>query len=316
MCKKELISIIVPVYNVESYLDRCLISITNQSYENLQIILVDDGSTDISGELCEHWKQKDSRVEVIHKKNGGLSSARNEGINHAIGSYVMFIDSDDYIDLETCQKFYECFSRHKADIYVGDYIQHTGIQEKIYIHPNLIKGEVYSNNEFIIKSIQTNSWYAPSCLNMYDKKFLIDNNLYFENGRIHEDVQMQIRLFLKSKEIFYVGFPFYHYVIRPGSIMTSEKNEKKKHDSLLNYSEWRIQINKVENVELKNYLLGFLTKYYLYSARVLNFYGWIDEIITYKEAKKYALNYKERIKVVVYNYFPEIYLKISGTLRN
>lgn len=96
----DLISLIVPIYNVEKYLDKCIDTIINQTYSNIEIILVDDGSTDASGEICDKWKKKDNRITVIHKLNGGLSSARNAGIDIATGKYIGFIDSDDYIDLE------------------------------------------------------------------------------------------------------------------------------------------------------------------------------------------------------------------------
>lgn len=106
----DLISLIVPVYNVEKYLDKCLETITNQTYSNMEIILIDDGSTDLSGKKCDEWEKKDSRVRVIHKKNGGLSSARNAGIDVAKGKYISFIDSDDYIELnmiEILRKYYK-----------------------------------------------------------------------------------------------------------------------------------------------------------------------------------------------------------------
>ena len=103
----SLISVVVPVYNVKQYLDDCMHSIVNQTYENIEIILVDDGSTDGSGELCEEWKGKDSRIRVIHQENGGLSAARNTGIEHAKGSYIAFVDSDDWVSEEYIEKLYE-----------------------------------------------------------------------------------------------------------------------------------------------------------------------------------------------------------------
>ena len=101
---KGKISVIVPVYKAESYLDRCVESIVNQTYKNLEIILVDDGSPDNSPKMCDDWAKKDERIKVIHKKNGGVSSARNAGINEATGEFVQFVDSDDYIDLSFCEQ--------------------------------------------------------------------------------------------------------------------------------------------------------------------------------------------------------------------
>lgn len=109
--EEELISVIVPVYNVESYLDRCISSIVQQTYQNLEIILVDDGSTDRSGAICDAWQQKDKRIRVIHKKNGGVSSSRNTGMEQAQGRFWGFVDSDDYI----APDMYEYLYNHRVD---------------------------------------------------------------------------------------------------------------------------------------------------------------------------------------------------------
>lgn len=115
---KSMISVVVPIYNVEQYLDRCLTSIVNQTYRNLEIILVDDGSPDGCPHLCDQWAQKDSRIKVVHKKNAGLGMARNTGIEHATGEYICFFDSDDYVDVKTIEKAYEAAQRENADIVV------------------------------------------------------------------------------------------------------------------------------------------------------------------------------------------------------
>lgn len=113
---KTKISVIIPVYNVEKYLDRCVNSIVNQTYRDLEIILVDDGTRDRSGQICDRWTQKDSRIKVIHKSNGGLGSARNVGIKIAEGEYIAFVDSDDYIAPSICQDCIDQLKKHKADI--------------------------------------------------------------------------------------------------------------------------------------------------------------------------------------------------------
>lgn len=115
---KGLVSIVVPIYHVEPYLERCLNSIVNQTYRSLEIILIDDGSPDNCPRMCDDWAKKDSRIKVIHKKNAGLGMARNTGIEHAAGEYICFFDSDDYIDLRTVEKAYACARAEKADIVV------------------------------------------------------------------------------------------------------------------------------------------------------------------------------------------------------
>ena len=110
MVKEELLSIIVPVYNVEKYLNRCIESIVNQTYKTIEIILIDDGSSDNSSYLCDEWAKKDSRIKVVHKQNGGVSSARNQGIKVATGEYVQFVDSDDYLDVDFCKNIMSEYS--------------------------------------------------------------------------------------------------------------------------------------------------------------------------------------------------------------
>ena len=115
-----MISIIIPVYNVSKYLDKCLKSVVTQTYSNIQIILVNDGSTDNSGEICEKWCKKDKRIEVIHKRNGGLSNARNVGIERAQGEYLMFVDSDDIISDDLCELLHDRLLENNADLAICD----------------------------------------------------------------------------------------------------------------------------------------------------------------------------------------------------
>ena len=113
---KPLLSIIVPVYNVEKYIERCIKSILNQSFTNFELILVDDGSPDNCGKICDEYKKKDSRIKVIHKKNGGLSDARNAGLNIATGKYIGFVDSDDIIHPQMYEKLFNCINKYNSDI--------------------------------------------------------------------------------------------------------------------------------------------------------------------------------------------------------
>ena len=111
---EEKISVIVPVYNVERYMDRCLNSIVSQTYRNLEILLIDDGSTDCGGEKCDQWKKKDDRIQVIHQKNSGLYAARNRGLDSATGKYIIFVDSDDYVANELIEELYYVLKEEKA----------------------------------------------------------------------------------------------------------------------------------------------------------------------------------------------------------
>ena len=120
---KDLISVIVPIYNVEKYIDKCLNSIVNQTYKNIEIILIDDGSTDTSVLKCNNWEKKDNRIKVIHKKNEGLAQARNTGISYATGNYITFIDSDDYIDSKMLEKLYNAINKTNSEISACKYVK-------------------------------------------------------------------------------------------------------------------------------------------------------------------------------------------------
>ena len=201
----EKISIIVPVYNVEKYLKKCIDSIVNQTYKNLEIILVDDGATDRSGEICDELAKLDNRIKVYHKKNGGLSDARNYGVERATGSYVGFVDSDDYIDAEMYEKLYEAITKEDADvaecsfkiIYPDrvelfndeEYYNVLGEQEyleeylklkKIFgsVWTKLIKSTIAKKIEFPVGKLYEDTYYAYDLIDIVDKYVIMDNPYY------------------------------------------------------------------------------------------------------------------------------------------
>ena len=195
--KREKISIIVPIYNVEKYLERCVDSLVNQTYENIEIILVDDGSPDYCPQLCDEYAKKDSRIVVIHKKNGGLSDARNYGLCKASGEYILYVDSDDYIELDSCEKLVNGMANN-VDMVVGAYkeLRNNKVIEKR--HSNLLQDKIYDAKEYVISAIKCDEWYAPAWLNLYRRSFLIENNLYYKVGFYFEDIEMLPRLFLAN----------------------------------------------------------------------------------------------------------------------
>jgi len=149
-----LLSIIVPVFNVEKYMDQCIQSILAQNYRNIQLILVDDGSTDRSGEKCDEWK-KDSRVTVVHKENGGVSSARNEGIKAARGEYITFVDADDYLSADLYEEVVRQIEDNDADVGMFGYINTYEDYEKI---DNPFRKEILTGSEAIRDCIDPNGW--------------------------------------------------------------------------------------------------------------------------------------------------------------
>lgn len=303
------ISIIVPIYKVENYLQRCIDSLKNQTYKNIEIILVDDGSPDRCPILCDEYAQKDNRIVVIHKKNGGLSEARNFGLMKASGEFVLYVDSDDYLEFDACEQMINVM-KAETDFVVGVIREIRKNSISYQKHTNLVPGKEYSSKEFIIKSIENNEWFAPAVLNLYRKSFLLDNNLFYKVGYYYEDTEMLPRLFLAAKRIIYIDYPFYNYIIRDDSIMTSEYTDLKKAMALDNYNMWMECFDSLKDVTLQRYLYGILVRYYLTTAKQMNIDGWKIKKLNFNFAWKYALNGRERIKVILYSCFPKLYKKL------
>ena len=297
--ENQLISVVVPIYNVEKELERCVESLLKQTYTNLEIILVDDGSTDRCPQICDEYLNEDGRVLVIHKKNGGLSDARNEGLIKASGKYVMFVDSDDYLELDACEKLCEAM-QEDIDFVVGVIREINGEKISYQRHTNLDNNKIYNAREYIIKSIQANEWYAPAVLNLYRRKFLIKNNLFYKVGYNYEDQQMLPRLNLAADRIVYIDYPFYNYIIREGSITTSSVSEKQKNDAIHIWEEWFELISRVEDIELQKYMFGILVRYYQHTCRKHHVKGWRVTGLDFSFSMKYALNTREKLKTVLF----------------
>ena len=284
------VSIIVPVYKVERELDRCVQSLFKQTYNNLEIILVDDGSPDKCPELCENYAEMDKRVKVIHKENGGLSDARKAGVKQATGEYILYVDSDDYIDLDTCERFIKAAGNQKIDIIVGNAIMEKPDGKEMMIHSATPSGITYTAKQFIMSAVKA-------------------YQLYFKKGIYFEDVQMLPRVFLQAKKITCIDGTFYHYIIRENSIMTSQKDEKKKNDSIQNLKEWKEQFDLVDDVDLKECLYGMLVKMYIHECRQ---YGITTKEIEGMDARfilRNSLNYRERLKATMWLCFPRLLIK-------
>ncbi|MCP1101266.1 glycosyltransferase involved in cell wall biosynthesis [Aequitasia blattaphilus] len=222
---KALVSIIVPVYNVQAYLERCVISLENQTYRNVEIILVDDGSTDGSGALCDSLKERDSRIQVIHKENGGLSDARNTGLKAANGDYVIYIDSDDYVGLNMVKACLERITQDESDLLIFDLIRVEDNQESIdTIHE--LKSGCYRLKEE--KKILLSS--PSACNKMFRRDFLLKSGVTFPVGKHYEDLGTIPKLFLLANKISYIKKAFYYYVLRSGSIMTGQVLERNYRD--------------------------------------------------------------------------------------
>ena len=220
----DLISVVIPVYRVEKYLERCVESVINQTYTNLEIILIDDGSPDNSGNMCDEYAKIDKRIKVIHKKNGGLSDARNVGIENSKGKYITFIDSDDYIEENYVEILYNTLKKYKVKISVAD---------------NLIKydsGKVINNStykEYIVtekEALEKMLWGERDLDNgawtkLYD--ITLFNNVRYPVGRLYEDTATTYKIYDQCDYIAINSVPVYNYMKRKDSITQCEFNEKK-----------------------------------------------------------------------------------------
>lgn len=225
---EKLISVIVPIYNVEKYLKNCLDSILNQTYKNLEIILCDDGSTDTCPKICDEYAKKDSRIKVIHKKNGGLSDARNAGLEIATGEYITFVDSDDFLFSDMIEILYKLCEKYKAEFSMCQCV-HCKESDMILsvqkpINP-IENEEVFEKNEkmeayLLSRKIDTVAWKK-----MYERNLF--KNLRFPKGKLHEDTFIMHLLIDRANRVAITNAYGYVYRINSQSIMNSSFSVKR-----------------------------------------------------------------------------------------
>ncbi|MFR5636841.1 glycosyltransferase family 2 protein [Mediterraneibacter faecis] len=223
----ELVSVVVPVYKVEQYLERCVKSICEQTYQELEIILVNDGSPDRCGEMCEELAQKDKRIQVLNKQNGGLSDARNAGVKLATGKYLLFVDSDDYIAKDLVEKTVTEAEKMACDMVLFDYYcVENGIEE---VRTTQIPGGKVISLE---KEHQLLLAPPAAWAKLFNREFYVKADCPFPKGLYFEDLATTPIFFLKAKRISYLKEPLYYYIIRENSIMTGKNYEKSSQDKM------------------------------------------------------------------------------------
>lgn len=221
-CKTMKLSIIIPVYNVEQYLQSCVQSVLAQTYRDLQVILVDDGSTDSSGVLCNQLAQQDSRIQVVRKENGGLSSARNVGLEVATGDYVAFLDSDDvYLQNDGLELLMALAHAEQTDVLlfqaVDVYSNHQSVR-KAYDEAWIAS---HSGMEVFHQLVCTQSFNMSACFQIIRRELLEQHQIYFEKGLLSEDVDWSLRLWKYVQRVRAINLPMYGYQHREGSISTT-----------------------------------------------------------------------------------------------
>lgn len=228
MENQALISVIIPVYNVEEYLRECVDSVINQIYKNTEIILVDDGSTDSSGEICDEYVERDERVSVIHQKNGGLSAARNTGLANAGGKYIYFLDSDDYIAPNALDALYGIAEKDNSEVVFFDAVSFADTSDftvnQNYVRKNAYKTDTGYN---IFKALsRNNDFHSAVPLLFIDRAFLLNSDLKFIPHILHEDMVFTYQALCKASAVSQCREALYYRRYRKDSIMTSKKTKK------------------------------------------------------------------------------------------
>ena len=282
----DLISVIVPVYNMEHYLERCVNSILQQTYENLEIILVDDGSTDASPKMCDAFAQKDRRIKVVHKENGGLSDARNAGLAVAAGDYIGYVDSDDWIERDMYERMYGACVEQNAQLcvcrYFSEYADRTeggGSGESVPLtRDELLRIYIGGHAQYVIYNSVWSKLFRRSLV----------EGVVFPKGRNSEDIMYTTRAFCKLDKAVYLDKCLYHYVLdREGSIMNVSRGARMFQDELPFWREHIALIKKTVSEEMADF-----ARYHFW--RRLLFY-YIDFRNAQKMGDQTAKAYAQRI---------------------
>ncbi len=293
-----LFSIIVPVYNVEKYLNECVESILSQTHKDFELILINDGSTDTSGNICDQYAQNDNRVKVIHKQNGGQSTARNLGVKNAIGEYAIFLDSDDFINDENFLFDLKEKIKKNTDIivfryhkYYSDHIDDCGIS---------LKGlNVTEKNIFIQQLVSRDAFFCSCWSKCTRMSILKDNNITFDENLCCEDMDWYYNVVSHAKNFEFIDKPYINYRQRENSV-TSTFKKKSFTDYIFTINKWQNEFQKIADSSLKVTMLSSLAKLYCnlligYSAHSKQLKTEKKQIFAFKKLLKYNLNPRTKI---------------------
>ncbi len=274
---QKLISIIVPVYNVEKYLEKCIESIKKQTYKNIEIILVDDGSKDNSGKICDQAEKKDNRIKVIHKTNGGLSDARNAGLKIAKGDFIGFVDSDDYIKEDMFETLYNLLENYNADISIVSYYEYY--KDKLIAVKQSDEVQEFSKIEAIKELLIDNKIQSYAWNKLFKKELFKD--LEFPVNKNFEDIATTLLLFERINKVVLLEDPKYYYVRRDDSII-GKKNYKTYKDYLdVIYDKYKYLDGKYKELDLYNAYNFIINMIWVYTIIVA-----FDLEDVYKEFEK------------------------------
>lgn len=301
-----MVSVIIPVYNVEKYLEEALESVINQTLKDIEIVIINDGSTDRSLEIIKEYVNKDKRIKVINQKNQGLSVARNRGIENAKGKYIYFMDSDDYIDLKTLEICYKKCEEYELEMVCFDAFPFSNMVNfkyniKNYDRSFIETNKIFSGREFINLCLKNKKNIVSSCLYFFKREILAKEKLKFYSGIQYEDNLFSTILFDRIEKLMYIKEKFYFRRYRENSIVTQKITKKKLEDlfkvcdELINYRNEQCT-NKVSSMNLKNIISGVLGT--VLQMSLVN--GLFKEEVIEKIKKEYKeyIDYKIILKIL------------------
>ena len=319
------ISIVIPVYNVKKYVERCLKSLINgiDKRNFVEVIIVDDGSTDGSEVVVDEY-QNYSNFAIFHKKNGGLSDARNYGLSKANGEYVIFIDSDDEVDSKLFGDLLDKILKSNSDVLLWDakiINEESNIMNakdnEYYTHRGLVNMKVYDGISAISHQLSNHFDFVTTVwLGAYKKNFLIENQLYFEKGLLHEDELWTTKTLLLSQTVEYYNVPIYLYRQRSNSIMNSQvKNfERNLKDIIYIYSNLFVYIDwKNLDLVFSKKLKGNLSRRYLHSLSKFDAYKYKKQLKKIKKVELLKNSYRliDKIRCCLFVFSPFLYCKMK-----
>ena len=322
----DLITIIVPIYNVEKYIDDCIQTIINQTYKNLQIILVDDGATDNCPKICDKYKKQDDRIEVIHKQNGGLSDARNVGIQNAKGKFICFVDSDDFINCDYVEKLYNLITKNDADISVSNFKRVKEFKEEYFKEKEINSRENAYAGKQVVQGIYKRDLYVQSTVTwnkMYKTKLF--KEIKFPYGKLHEDEYTTYKLYYDCQKVAMTSEVLYYYRYVPNSIMNKKFNRKRL-DGILALEE-RLKFfqekkeEKLYNLTLVRYLTTLMIHYtnckaFLEDSKEIQkeimdkYKKYYKKVIKLPECRK-----QDKIKIILFKISPSFYYKMRTSTK-
>lgn len=258
-------SVIIPVYNTEDYLERCIQSFLKQKFKDYEMILVNDGSTDSSGAICDNYAAEYSHIRVVHKKNGGLSSARNAGTQEALGEYIWWVDADDWVDENSLAMLYDAAKKTRADFVKFNYVRVINREKTECFSnalPGLYRGSAEKEGLLQKALLQPANYSLSACFHIYRRQFLKDEQLSFISEREigSEDYLLNLQALLVADSIFVINRSFYYYELRMGSL-----TQRHKEDSPLKYTELYKQLCEFYRQK------GALERY---ERQICTFYVW------------------------------------------